>query len=106
MKRAFYIWIVNNFVSIATISAMGGALAASMSPALANHRRSILFPACGWTCFGVAVVFIVAGVAAHLRLRTLETREVEGRCPKCGYDLRATPDRCPECGTTTPSYVE
>jgi hypothetical protein len=25
-------------------------------------------------------------------------RQAAGRCPECGYDLRATPERCPECG--------
>ena len=48
--------------------------------------------------FVVSVTGVLAGlflVAQRLRARR---GPCTGRCARCGYDLRATPQRCPECG--------
>jgi hypothetical protein len=58
-----------------------------------NHWQMKLFNALLGACIGVGCLLY-----DRWRLRRERDREY-GRCPVCGYDLRATPDRCPECGT-------
>jgi hypothetical protein len=48
-----------------------------------------------WFVVGTTAILSTARIAMFLRARR---RHPAGSCPKCGYDLRATPDRCPECG--------
>lgn len=51
-----------------------------------------------WMLAFVVSIWVLGSI---WRRRRRELRRMRGRCIRCGYDLRATPDRCPECGTET-----
>jgi len=52
--------------------------------------------------WALVIAFAVLPALA-VRRRVRDRRRQPGRCPACGYDLRATPERCPECGTVPPT---
>jgi hypothetical protein len=56
-------------------------------------ETDILFPL--WVLLGLLLVLPV------FRIIRRAPWSSPGHCPRCGYDLRATPERCPECGRLT-----
>jgi hypothetical protein len=65
--------------------------------------RSWLFVPYGAVIALAAVLPIARAISlANRRARAAGWRRA-GRCPMCGYDVRATPERCPECGTLSPA---
>ena len=54
----------------------------------------------------ITVLFLLLPVGWAVTRVWTKRRAVEGQCPTCGYDLRATPTRCPECGTGRAGAVD
>jgi hypothetical protein len=66
---------------------------AGSGPPNVASARLLMVP--HWFLVVLAALPALAWATARLR-RIRRTRR--GRCPACGYDLRASPERCPECG--------
>ena len=65
-------------------------------PTYVGRQRDLIFRIPYW--FLAAASTLAPAAALRRRLRT-RRRTRRGLCPRCGYDLRESPDRCPECGT-------
>ena len=66
-------------------------------PSLPAYRSQRLVP----LALPAVATAILPGVWLALAARSYRRARLRaaGRCPACGYDLRASPERCPECGT-------
>jgi hypothetical protein len=48
--------------------------------------------------YAVPTTLVAVTLLLDLLVALFRNRSRAGRCPACGYDLRATPEFCPECG--------
>jgi hypothetical protein len=62
-----------------------------------ERYRAIVLPY--WLLMTPFAVVVARNTIGYRRRRAARLRG-EGRCVRCGYDLRATPELCPECGAS------
>lgn len=67
---------------------------------LAIWMTSNFVPVHHFGFLGLIVVLSVREIISQARTLVADKRRHEGRCVRCGYDLRVSVTRCPECGTT------
>jgi hypothetical protein len=51
------------------------------------------------------LLFVIPMSIPVIQLLRSKTYHRIGRCPICGYDLRASPGRCPECGNVVEKII-
>jgi hypothetical protein len=61
----------------------------------------LILTAPDWSLVALTAVLPAAWALGHATRRRRLARLARQQCPRCGYDLRATPGRCPECGYGT-----
>ena len=68
-----------------------------------SHRFVLVaFP--HWALVALSAILPAYWLVLRRRWRRQRLRE-QGRCERCGYDVRATPERCPECGTVVAAVL-
>lgn len=67
-------------------------------------NRTLIIPY--WPLLAATALLPALKLRRLMQARRTRLRLLNGLCPACGFDLRATPDRCPECGmVSTVNYT-